>query len=88
MEKFFKLDEFLTPTIIKYAYWAALAYVIMLGLTLLRQGGPGILFGMLYLVIAPIGVRISAELALVLFRIYDELRMIRQAREDDAASPR
>lgn len=88
MEKIFKLDEFITPTIIKYAYWAALAFVIIGGLSVLKQGGLSALLGLLYLVVAPIGVRISAELALVLFRIYDELRLIRQARDDDTATPR
>lgn len=87
MEKFFSLNEFITPSIIKYAYWAALAFVIIAGLSVLRQGGLGTLFGLLYLVIAPVCVRIAAELALVLFRIHDELRLIRQAKDDDAATP-
>ena len=79
-------ERMLTPKIITFVYWVSLlgcvigAFIVM-GMSS-RSGFGGPLPGLLILIVGPVGVRIWCELLIVLFKINDHLRDLR----DDARS--
>lgn len=83
MNSFFSFDTMITPAIIKVVFWLGLAVTVLAGLGLVLaglagDGGGGLaVLGLIYLVLGPILVRVYCELIIVLFRMNDSLREIR-----------
>ncbi len=79
MGDFVSFRRMLTPIIIQIIYWVATAAVVLVGLGLLGGGDTGgqRFGGLLLIVLGPIGVRIYAEILIVIFRINETLTEIR-----------
>lgn len=83
MNNFFSFDTMITPAIIKFVFWLGLAVTVLVGLGLVLGGLAGdgggslVVLGLVYLVLGPILVRVYCELIIVLFRMHDALREIR-----------
>ncbi|TXR53711.1 DUF4282 domain-containing protein [Reinekea thalattae] len=74
MKEVLYLDTMITPKIINVIYWLALLFVIVGGLFMVFFGsfwaGLGIIVG------GSIGTRIYCEIMIILFKIYESLRVI------------
>ena len=72
---FLTFRRMITPIFIQAIYWVVTALVILGGLGLLfaGDGAEMKLLGLALIIIGPIGVRIYAEILLVVFRINDTL---------------
>jgi Domain of unknown function (DUF4282) len=82
MNEYLTFDKFITPIIIQILFWLGLAGIVIMALFLIVSGVPGGgLMGILYLLLGPIFWRVYMEIILVLFKIHEELRMIRRQGE-------
>ncbi len=82
MNEYLTFDKFITPIIIQILFWLGLAGIVIMALFLIVSGVPsGGLMGILYLLLGPIFWRVYMEIVLVLFKIHEELRMIRRQGE-------
>jgi len=90
-----KLDNFLAPTLILIFYWIAMVVVVIVclvqivaGLALMAHnfvGGLGLFFlSLISLVLSPLLVRLVFEQMIVLFKIHEHLRHIRDAGDKSA----
>ena len=84
MGDFMAFRKFVTPLVIQVLFWLGVIGVVILSLYTMVSGGgaAGFLTGLLALVFGIISVRVYCELLILLFRIYDELVMIRTGRTD------
>jgi len=85
---FLKLDNFLAPTLILIFYWITMVVVVLWSLFQIGVGlitlldsfltGLGLLvLGLFSLVLSPLFVRLMFEQMIVLFKIHDHLRDLR-----------
>jgi len=82
MNEYLTFDKFITPIIIQILFWLGLAGIVIMALFLIVSGVPGGgLMGILYLLLGPIFWRVYMEIILVLFKIHEELRLIRRQGE-------
>jgi len=90
-----RLDNFLAPTLILVFYWIAMVVVILWSLFQIGAGlitlfnsflaGTGLLvLGIFSLVLSPLFVRLVFEQMIVLFKIHEHLRHIRDAGDKSA----
>ena len=77
MGEFLSFRKMITPAVIQIVFLVLAGLSILAGLLMLFQGGPGILIGLIQIVVGPLVIRIWCELVIVLFRIYDELVAMR-----------
>lgn len=82
---FFSFDKMVTPFIIQILYWILIVLVVLMGLVML--GGSlfagqflGVIGGLLFMVLGPIGVRVWCELVILGFNVYKVLCEIRDQR--------
>lgn len=95
MEDFFAFRRMVTPLIIQILFWIGVVIVVISGLVLIFVGSPtlsrpeAIGTGLLILALGPIGVRVYAELLIIVFRINETLTDIREqlARGEGPAEP-
>ena len=72
MEDFISFRKMITPVIIVPFYWIFSVFVVISGFVAMAT--VSFWMGLGQIVIGLVGVRIWAELAMVLFRIYDEVK--------------
>ena len=83
MKDFLVFRRMVTPILIQIIYWIATVIVIALGLDMLI-GGDDIGYrinGLLLLILGPLGLRIYAELSMLLFRMNETLTEIKNNTE-------
>ncbi|SER24101.1 protein of unknown function [Gracilibacillus ureilyticus] len=84
IQKFLSFDKMITPMIIKVVFWIGIVITVLSGLGTMISGfnsfyggGLQVFTGLLIIIIGPIVVRIYCELLILMFKIYDTLREIR-----------
>ncbi len=78
MNEYLTFEKMIAPVIIQVIFWVAAVVVVLGGIVTLFSGGfSGFLEGLLIIIIGPFIVRIYCELLIVVFRIYDHIREIR-----------
>lgn len=77
MNEYLTFRRMITPIFIQVIFWIALVAVLIAAVVQLARGAA--LTGFLTLVLGPIGVRIYAELLIILFRMNDSLVAVRDA---------
>jgi hypothetical protein len=93
MGSLFSFDKLITPSIIKFLFYIGVAIVALTALGILLTGFnqsayspiPGFLYfflAIIVFVVGVIGVRVSAEMTLVIFMIRDELAWARVNRSE------
>jgi hypothetical protein len=99
MGSLFSFDKLITPSIIKFLFYIGVGVVALTALGVLLTGFnqpayspiPGFLyffFAIIVFVVGVIGVRVSAEMTLVIFMIRDELawQRVNRTTQDPVAS--
>ena len=81
MNEYLTFDKFITPVIIQILFWIGLACIVLLSLWAIVSVPGGALVGLVYLLLGPIIWRIYMELLLVMFKIREELQLIRKQGE-------
>jgi len=79
MNDYLTFDKFITPVIIQILFWLGLATVVILGLLAIVNGGA--VQGLFLILLGPIIWRVYMELLLVMFKIREELYLIRKQGE-------
>jgi hypothetical protein len=94
MNEYLSFRRFITPTMIQIIFWIGIAGIVLASLMMIVRGldapyggGSLLLMGLLYLVFGSLFWRIWCELLLIIFRIYDELHLMRTGRSSDAMTP-
>jgi uncharacterized membrane protein len=77
----FNFTKYLVPMILKFLYAFATAFAVLNGLYILFSGN---FFGLVYLIVGPIVVRIGFELTMLMYSIHEELVRVRKAAESKA----
>lgn len=82
MNKFFSFEEMITPIIIKVLFWVGLAASVIFGLITIFTGIIEeefllIFSGLLTVVVGSLLVRVYCELLIIMFKIYETLKQIR-----------
>ena len=85
MNDYLTFDKFITPVIIQILFWVGLALIVIGSLWAIVSVPGGGLVGLLYLLLGPILWRVYMELLLVMFKIRDELHLIRKQGEGRAS---
>lgn len=80
---FTKFDKMITPTIIKFLFWIGVILTLIAGVAMLFQGGVSSLLGILTIVIGPLFIRLYCELLIVIFKIHENIVVIRQQSEQE-----
>jgi len=86
--EFLTFRKMVAPIIIQVLFWIGVAVCVIVGLVMVvvgfvamvdqgHKGLLGVLVGLAYLVIGPIGCRVYAEVLILLFRIYEALLQVR-----------
>jgi hypothetical protein len=76
--EFLTFRKMITPIFIQVIFWVLLVLCVISALVSFGQGtAPGVLFGLLALILGPLVVRIYCEMLIVLFRMRDLLAEIR-----------
>lgn len=91
MGDFLAFRKMITPAVIQIFFWLGVIICVIAGLAILGNGEtlaafspvPPTLTAVLVLVVGPLIVRIYCELLMVLFRIYESLRVIERSRVRD-----
>ena len=82
MNSILSFDKMLTPFLIKFFYWIGLIFIVFAGIMAMLGGInqsamgyelKGVFGGLLFIVVGGILLRISCELMILIFRIYDVL---------------
>lgn len=79
MNEYLTFDKFITPIIIQILFWLGLAGIVIMALLAMVNGQA--LSGLLGLLIGPIIWRVYMELILVMFKVREELYLIRKQGE-------
>lgn len=85
VQNLLSFDRMLTPVIIRGVFIVSVIVEILIGLGLIFSGN--ILFGLGFLVIAPIISRVSAELTLLFFEMHERLTDVKELLKKNEATP-
>ena len=78
MHDYLTFEKMIAPILIQVIFWIGVVVVVLSGIvTLFSAGVQGVIAGLLIIIVGPLVVRIYCELLIVLFRIYDHVREIR-----------
>lgn len=82
MNKFFSFEEMITPIIIKVLFWIGLAASVIFGLITIFTGIIEEEFLLIFsclltIVVGSLLVRVYCELLIIMFKIYETLKQIR-----------
>ncbi|MFD1414891.1 DUF4282 domain-containing protein [Oceanobacillus jeddahense] len=82
MNKFFSFEEMITPVIIKVLFWIGLVAAVIFGLItiftgIIEQEFLLMFSGLITIVIGSLLVRVYCELLIIMFKIYETLKQIR-----------
>ena len=78
MNEYLTFRRMITPTFIQVIFWIAAVAVVLGGIAALANGTA---VGILIIILGPLGIRIYAELLMVVFRIHDDVAAIRRRNE-------
>lgn len=81
MREYLSFRRMITPVFIQVIFWLAVIGIVVSGIVAISNGATG--SGLLLIVLGPLGVRIYAEILIVIFRINDTLTEIRNAKVGD-----
>lgn len=82
MNEYLTFDKFITPVIIQILFWLGLAGIVIVSLLMIVNAPGGFaIYGLVYLILGPIIWRVYMEILLVMFKILEELRLIRKQGE-------
>lgn len=92
MNEYLSFRRFITPTIIQVIFWVGIAGIVLWSLLMMLRGvdfgsGTLVLGGLLYLLFGSLFWRIWCELMLIIFRIHDELHLMRTGRPAPESMP-
>ncbi|HUF76281.1 MAG TPA: DUF4282 domain-containing protein [Longimicrobiales bacterium] len=78
MSELLSFRRMITPVIIQVIFWILIVIVVISGLALVVGGDTGgqQFFGLVYLVVGPLIVRVYCELLIVIFRMNETLTRI------------
>jgi hypothetical protein len=85
MGDYLAFRRMITPAFIQVIFWVAVVGIVIGGLVTISHGRTGA--GLALIVLGPLGVRIYAEILMVIFRIHDNVFAIRSAKVGDSAPP-
>lgn len=77
MKDFLTFRRMLMPILIQAIFWIGVVSVVIGGIYTVTQSG-GLLIGLIIIILGPIGVRLYAEMLIVIFKINDTLIEIKQ----------
>lgn len=77
-KKLTSFDKMITPTIIQILFWIGIGVTVIMALGIMFGGGVYVLFGLLFLGLGPIMVRVYCELLIVLFKVHESLVVIKE----------
>ncbi len=89
MRNIFFFDAMLTPKILTFVYWLLLLASVVGGLNVMSGGyygvtGSSVALGLGAMVLGAVGARIWCELLIVMFKIYENLRVIAEKTKEEA----
>jgi hypothetical protein len=84
MGEYLSFRRMVTPVFIQIIFWIAVA-AIVIG-AIVQIANDEAVGGVLLLILGPLGARIYAEILIVIFRIHDDVAVIRTGKTE-AASP-
>ena len=85
MGDYLAFRRMITPAFIQIIFWIAVLGIIIGGIVTISNGETGA--GLALIILGPLGVRIYAELLIVIFRINDNVYAIRSARTGEGPPP-
>jgi hypothetical protein len=83
MGDYLAFRRMITPAFIQVIFWVAVVGIVIGGVVTISHGRTG--SGLALIVFGPLGVRIYAEILMVIFRIHDNVFAIRSAKVGDSA---
>ena len=85
MGDYLAFRRMITPVVIQIIFWLAVLGVVIGGIVAISRGRTGA--GLALIIFGPLGVRIYAEILIVIFRINDDVFAIRTATANKVAPP-
>jgi hypothetical protein len=85
MGEYLTFRRMITPVFIQVIFWIAVLAIVIAALVQIADGNAAA--GLLLLILGPLGVRIYAEILIVIFRINDNVAAIRGGKSQAAAGP-
>jgi len=85
MGDYLAFRRMITPVVIQIIFWLAVLGVVIAGIVAISRGRTGA--GLALVILGPLGVRIYAEILIVIFRINDDVFAIRTATASKVAPP-
>lgn len=83
MGEYLAFRRMITPAFIQIIFWLAVVGIIIAGVVAASNGQAA--SGIALIVLGPIGVRIYAELLIVIFRINDNVAALRSSKTGESA---
>ncbi len=77
LKDFLTFKRMLMPILIQIVFWIAVIGVIIGGIYTMTQKN-GVISGLFIIILGPVGVRLYAELLIVIFKINDTLAEVKQ----------
>lgn len=85
MGDYLTFRRMITPAFIQIIFWIAVIGIVIAGVVAISNGRTG--SGLALIILGPVGVRIYAEILIVIFRINDNVFAIRSAKAGDPSPP-
>ena len=85
MGDYLSFRRMITPAFIQVIFWIAVIGIVIGGIVQITNHHAGA--GLALIILGPIGVRIYAEILIVIFRINDNVFAIRTGKAGDTAPP-
>ncbi len=85
MGDYLAFRRMITPAFIQIIFWIAVLGIVIAGVVAISNGRTG--SGLALIIFGPVGVRIYAEILIVIFRINNNVFAIRSAKAGDLSPP-
>jgi hypothetical protein len=85
MGDYLSFRRMITPAFIQIIFWVAVVGIVITGIVQIAHHHAGA--GLALIILGPVGVRIYAEILIVIFRINDNVFAIRTGKSADTTSP-
>lgn len=73
LQHLFSFDRMITPALIRYVFIGTVVIEVLIGLGIMLGGGANVFFGLMFIVLAPIVSRVTAELTILFFQMNEKL---------------
>lgn len=84
MGEYLAFRRMITPAFIQIIFWLAVVGIVIAGIVAI--GNDQAAQGVALIILGPLGVRIYAELLIVIFRINDNVAALRSGKSGDAST--